>query len=484
MEEYKISIDGPQFYKDSKYKFYNQGNSPQLLRELIDYLRSHAENIEEVYCCLYLFNNRLLHDEFKKLAKDFGVNVKIVSIPLEGYDNDKPQYILDLNSGKPIYPERKTKYNLAKEIYSEFIEENFPNNYQLFVFPHMYLRSPRVRGFSRGQMPYSLHAKTLFIKYKNGSGAVILTSSNLAVRDLIKNEIMIFILSDNERYNTPASDFFQNLLTNSISISKFDENENWFNFKIQVKKYNHSPHNFYLAPFYEDSPEIAEKYLIDLISVARKRVYISAQHICSYNYTYPDRYKEGSGHGNKQRPGMLAAVLDAGDRGIDVRLLSQTYVDEDGSDHGCRKPENQNSFKAFIREFKGRGFKNYAANQDVHWKFIIADDTVVITTCNFTPTQFIYLKHVDITKFDNISDVSYKGIHAEVGQYIILKSKEIADILTEHFSATWDSQDSYRLDCKDKVCSKCGNKMVMRSSCYGRFWGCAKFPQCKYTENI
>ncbi len=36
----------------------------------------------------------------------------------------------------------------------------------------------------------------------------------------------------------------------------------------------------------------------------------------------------------------------------------------------------------------------------------------------------------------------------------------------------------------EKICPKCGGKMVLRSSIYGRFFGCSNYPKCKHTEKL
>lgn len=35
-----------------------------------------------------------------------------------------------------------------------------------------------------------------------------------------------------------------------------------------------------------------------------------------------------------------------------------------------------------------------------------------------------------------------------------------------------------------KICPKCNNKLVLRQSIYGSFYGCSSFPKCRYTERI
>ena len=41
------------------------------------------------------------------------------------------------------------------------------------------------------------------------------------------------------------------------------------------------------------------------------------------------------------------------------------------------------------------------------------------------------------------------------------------------------SADSF----EEKKCPKCGNKLVVRESEYGKFLGCSSYPKCKYTED-
>jgi DNA topoisomerase-1 len=36
----------------------------------------------------------------------------------------------------------------------------------------------------------------------------------------------------------------------------------------------------------------------------------------------------------------------------------------------------------------------------------------------------------------------------------------------------------------DKLCPKCQSPLVLRKSIYGEFYGCSKFPKCRYTEKI
>ena len=37
---------------------------------------------------------------------------------------------------------------------------------------------------------------------------------------------------------------------------------------------------------------------------------------------------------------------------------------------------------------------------------------------------------------------------------------------------------------KEYRCPRCNGMLVMRDGRYGRFWGCNRYPECKYTRNV
>ena len=37
---------------------------------------------------------------------------------------------------------------------------------------------------------------------------------------------------------------------------------------------------------------------------------------------------------------------------------------------------------------------------------------------------------------------------------------------------------------KEKTCPKCKNKLILRKSFYGEFYGCSNYPKCRHTEKI
>ncbi|MGP6147457.1 phospholipase D-like domain-containing protein [Jeotgalibaca sp. A122] len=439
MPNAQLIYDSPSLYADPE-KYYLQGSSPTILKKFTEYIEMNKENITEINASLYLYNNPILHSFFKKLSEQ-GIKINIISIPLEGYDNSYPKKITNLKTsnfcfnGKPV-----SKYDVADAIYKDSINYTNPN-FRMYIFPHMYIRSRKVKKFSRGNMPYSLHIKSFYIKFKNGSHAVALTSSNLAVRDKIKDELMI-ICENFNNFRNSAQIFFTTLITNSISIESFNQQKKFNHYQI-IKKPNYmvsepeKNHNFYMGPFFYQSQSVFENYLIDLVKKSKNRIYICGQHVSAYSY-----YVTSNSTATK-RYGFLNELLKETKKDIEIRILSQTFVDENNHSHGKRKPVNTHSFKEFIKNYTITNKHLYAVNDSVHCKFIIVDDIAVITSCNFTPTQFIYSENINIEEFDNIPDFSYSGIHSEVGEYIVIKNKDVCDSLIRFFNYIWCKESTY-----------------------------------------
>ena len=40
------------------------------------------------------------------------------------------------------------------------------------------------------------------------------------------------------------------------------------------------------------------------------------------------------------------------------------------------------------------------------------------------------------------------------------------------------------IDTGEKICPKCGGKLIIKNGIYGAFLGCENYPKCKYTEKI
>lgn len=412
-------------------RFYNYGSSKELLHSFFDFIDAERGNIVEINLCLYLYNNEILHNKMKELAEE-GVSVNVISIPLEGYDSSNPQDIREpINNTVQYHGE--TKYSLAEKVYNDIIDFN-NSKYSLYVFGHTYVRSSRMRNFARGTLPYSLHTKSLFIRLRDGRTITGLTSSNLAVRDASKDELMILI-EDTPDSRRSSELFFRTLIENSTAVTDWENPYPNFCYHMNCTDAVFYGANYFAAPFFHNSPIRIDEKISEIIETARDRIYICAEHLAAYHYR--------DMHGNFQ-PGLFSVVFQKGREGIPVRCLSQTYVDAEGDSHGQRSPENTGMFRQLIRQIDQLDQCVYAVNKNVHAKFIVVDNTAVISTANYTPTEFIY-GPVTINRFDDdsLAGVRYSGIFSEVSHFIILEDQGIAEQLIRFFEETVEQDDTY-----------------------------------------
>ena len=433
--------DGPENY-DFTSSYFAQGSSPKILKSIISFLTKNRNQIESIDGAIYLFNNQFLYDFLKEISSE-KINVRIVTIPVEGYDNRYPKDIICAESGKIKYF-NQTKYSLASNLFDEYkeLDDSIRQNFKILFFPHVYIRSPFVNPFSRGGMPYSLHIKSFFVKMKDGSSFSIITSSNLAVRDSCKNEIMLNI--KNEKKASKLNEkFFKKLINISIPLMNYDEGNDPIKFKVKFEPSPQFTEQFFTAPFYKDSNKKVHDKICELINVAKKRIYVCAQHISAYDIFYNKKFDDSAEVDNYiNQKGFLYNILDRTD--LEVKFLSQTFVDESGNSHGCRRPSNIKGFKNFIEAYNMSGHEGYFVNKDMHSKFIVIDDTLIISTFNYTPTQFIYLKNVNIDEFVKIKNKSYNGIHSEVGQMIIVDDKIVAEKFVKYFNIISNRKNTFK----------------------------------------
>ncbi len=427
---FRIFFDNPTKYP-GKYDFHVKGGSPKLLDELISMIEENKKEIVEINLAWYLFNNIVLHQYLKKISKE-DIIVNVITIPLEGFDNNNPKK-LKLESGK-LSNRSYTKYDLAKKIFKEiFFSNDFPN-YNILFFPHIYVRSRHVNKFSRGKLPYSLHLKAGYIKKRKGE-IITVSSSNMALRDLVKYESLL-IIEDEHAYNNSFEEFFTELKKNSINIKKYSSKLNTANIDYPIVASPNNHKSFFSAPFYYNSANELESELLSIISNAKKEVIICAQHLAAFNYEFQSQHHSATKK-NITRQGILGEILEIAQKGIKVTCLSQTFappasLESKYKNHRFRTPSNTSNFKNFISELEKVNGTNYFVNESIHSKFIIVDHLVIYCTYNFTPTQFIFLDSVKIDNFVNMPDMSYKGVHCEVSAHVIINDKGIYQSLYNH----------------------------------------------------
>lgn len=436
MNNCKINV-GLEFGKPQVYN--DLGSSPKLLEDLCAWLIKNKNRILSIDLALYLFNNEYLLSVLEQLA-DSNCQVNVYSIPLEGYDTTSHK-ITDHKTDLCIGD--YSKYELAKRVYDKILEMNHPN-FTLFIMPHMYIRSSNVAPFSRGKMPYSLHCKSYMVQFRNGASYAGLTSSNFAVRDAQKIELIsIMPLGESEKIST--QDFYEGLKENSIPINRFNEKNDYKHYEIKLRPIPQKSQTIYIAPFYQNSAVEFEQTLIHLINNAKKQIIVVAQHIASYEYSY---HTTGSSDNPNdtfiKKDGFLKNILDKAAAGISTTFISQTYAD-DVPRYGIRRPQNTRAFSEFAIAAKRIKTCNYHVNSNLHAKYVLIDDTAILTTCNFTPTQFIYLPQVNITSFNKIPNASYSGIFCEHGVYFMTQNADTCKQLLDYTNTILSLRDTKKL---------------------------------------
>jgi len=433
MRESYILFDSPADYPPET-EYHHLGSSPKFAGFLKDYLLKNAQSISSVNLALYLFNNFGLHQTFRRLA-EAGIKINIVSIPLEGYDDRLPKLIQN-PEGVAELAKPHTKKSLAEIIYNSFVENPAPG-YSLRIFSHTYIRSPKIKPFSRGQTPYSLHTKSLLIEFKNGKTLSGISSSNFALRDQIKHDVFVLYEAGKEEAES-AKTFFAHLAEASHLINDVGKTEPYQSFKAENPGNAKNQGSMFFAPFYADSPVKAEETITRLFLSAQKRIWIMAQHISSFNYTVPLKFRvKVNTSAVQKKSGCLGALIQKGKEGIEVKCLSQTYFDASHPSEGFRMPVNTYNFGQFIREFRKLPNAGYAVNCNAHSKYIVVDDTVLATTFNYTPSQFIYLPYVNIARFENIPGLSFQGVYSEVGHMVKLDRKNEVECFVKNFGYVW-----------------------------------------------
>jgi len=421
--------------------------------DIVSDLTDKADTIGEVHLALYLFNNNNLYDVLLKIA-DSGAKVIVTSIPLVGYN--------------------KKKIAEAEKVYKRAMDDK---KIELRILPHMYVWSGAL--YAERGASYSFHIKAGIIEYKDGTSKVFITSGNLAPGDPTHSETAIFLKSLNDSSIIRSFKMFISRIEDMAKL--FIEYENLirtfsldlkplFNFCF-VGSINNADVNptlatniFFTAPFITyggiGSNHYARERIVDAVSSAKQRLLFCAQHSHDIN--------PFDGYSGKTLIKSIVAAKSTNPR-IDVRMLKQ--VDSSGLSDQRRA--------AFAESHLGHAGIPQKKNRLVHDKFIVVDDTIIITTANFTATQFAWGKrqmeydtgsgnlesvqhiiksaedffstpegfvHAQMTrprKGSPKAKVLKNDIFSEVNAFIIIKNAETAEKLAKYFDVLWNHNLSY-----------------------------------------
>jgi hypothetical protein len=338
------------------------GSNLKIYHDIINELKEKEELIEELHLALYLFNNLHLLNELIRLASK-SVKVVVTSLPLTGYD--------------------KRKINAARQVYTAV---PINTSFDLLIFPHMYVWYGA--EYAGGGASYSFHVKSGVIKYKDGTAKVFITSGNLAPGDPTHSEVAAFIESDSHSpYVKPFELFFAEIERRAKpykdyahQVGGLSENlQQVFDFAFVggANPVNYHDNDvscaFFTSPFINiegiGSNHYARLRIVKAIKSARRRVLLCAQHV-------HDIAPFDSFAGETLIKALKGAK--ASNPSIDVKILKQV------SSAGLADKRRAAFVEAHL-EYAGIKQRE---NKFVHDKFIIADDTIIVTTGNLTATQF------------------------------------------------------------------------------------------------
>lgn len=445
MTSVKIYNRTPREYSSQGTLF---GSNSEIYFDIIHELKQQTNDVEEIHLALYLFNNRHLYDELLELANK-GVKIVITSIPLTGYD--------------------RRKIKDAVYVYNKVIKDGMID---LRIFPHMYMWYGA--EYAGGGASYSFHIKAGIIKYKDAKAKVFLTSGNLAPGDPTHSESAVFVeTSLGSSLTQTYQAFFNEIENRAKPFEEYNklvqglspELQQAFDFSF-VGGINmidlsltQASQAFFTAPLItvngKGSNHFARERLVSIILSARQRLLLCAQH--SHDISPFNGYT-----GQTTINSIIKAKRDNPD--MEVKVLKQV------SSSGLADKRRA----AFVEGHLYHAGISQRVNKLVHNKFVVVDDTVVITTGNFTATQFgwgerqMEYKTVtsDLRAVQSVinSAINFfgtppgyvsarmtrpkkgapkvkllkKDIFSEVNAFLVIEDPDVADNMAKYFDELWD----------------------------------------------
>jgi phosphatidylserine/phosphatidylglycerophosphate/cardiolipin synthase-like enzyme len=416
---FEVMLDGPDEYRSLPGPSY-EGANPNLLLRIEELLLEHEDRIVALDAAMFLFSAPRLARALLAQGRA-GTRVRVYTTPLDSYH--RSPVVLHDRPGQ-----RMSKRDIAGRILTYFAEQGQESGVELRIFSHVFLRSARYRRFERGSLPYSLHTKTLRILLDDGEEIVVLSTSNLTAADETKDELLVIT---GPGPADPAVEQFFDLL--EASSHPLTVEADILDYPIRsVAEGIVSPIHRFTGPFLDRSNDRAADVLRAHVEGARERLVVAAEHIAAGDFTIEGSQCADARSGRVRRRGVLSPLLDGDVRPDRVTLLSQTS----GRRQAGRRTGNTAAFTAFEDAFAATGAGRHYAADSNHLKFIVADDVVLIGSSNLTPTSFAYLPNVELVLPADLQRTApgrrFRCIHSEVGHWIRLHDRALADTLEEH----------------------------------------------------
>jgi hypothetical protein len=387
-----------------------EGSNPDLFFDL----KSELEDADSINLSLCLFTNPLLKDFLIEEA-DKGCEINIITLPLFGYKNKNKKLV--------GYPDGISARELAKINYNLINEHE---NISLYLFPHVY--SWFGPSYSGGNPPYSFHIKSAEAEFE-GVMKSLLFSGNLSFGDKPFSENMI-VFENIPEYNNSFHKFFIDIIEHSISYDKYtriSDGTILFDFRYQgnnniiyLVPQNFSK-SFFTAPFYNiggfGSNHYASRKIIDLINNSTNRIYICGQHV------------HDVGSYDAHATTIFSAIKNIFNNNpdVDIRMLKQC-------DHKGLSDKSRSAItECFFNFYLDKPMKKFGM---IHDKFIIIDDKLLVSTANFTPTQFAF-GNCDMKIKIGENTFRKIDIFSEVNGFVIVEVEDIVHNYTNHFNELW-----------------------------------------------
>lgn len=420
MAKYRSVFDSPQSYPSSD-DYFLQGCNPALLRFLLDYIEEKTNELTEVHLSLPVYNNSFLHYALEQLAEK-GVKVTIITKPIDSYRNSQPGWVTDLATGKAAFDTAKTPYQLARPFFAEAYQKP-QENFQLRVFPHLAIKNHEGNPFAKGQQPYSLELTACLFLFRQG-GAVAFSSSDMCCGEQVK-EGHLLLEEQNWALLKNTQRFFAALTAQSIVLHDFKFSIQYNHHSFAALPMSQQLPIFFLAPFYQDSPSLAEEELVKRIRQAKKRIWIQSPIINCYEYSVDGHFHSGLEDELIEHYGFVRAILERAAAGAEVRFLSSRF------------PEEAANFAEFRRIAQVTPNNQMATIPGLSSNFLILDDQLIFSSSPFRSDVFVYLDQVRIQGFTEAEEEGFTGIFSTTSFFWLVEDAGLTDAYQRHFEYLW-----------------------------------------------
>ena len=397
-----------------------EGSCPSLLYNLFHELRG----ADEINIATYLFNNPIYFEFLSELAKE-GCKVNVTSIPMLGY-SDKALKVEG-------FEEKVSGRHIAKIVYQGLQDTS---NMRLRIFPHKYVWYGAL--YMGGGASYSFHVKAIYAKFPNNKNKCILSSGNFMFSDPYHSDNFI-VFENMQSYENPFKRFFRDLEKFSIPYDQYNlqfktlEDEFLYSFfgkEIEIDSSEHI-NCFFTAPFYFyeniGSNHFAGNRIIDLINNAQQRVWVCSQHFHDLISFDPERET------------IIKALYEKflSNPDINFRFLKQVP-------HSSLADKRRAGIAETLFQFVLKADQRF--NRLAHDKFMLIDGILLISTANYTSTQFAFGSR-RMTAGKGKDRIVKQDYFSEVNGFAIIPNcpKEIMAIYENHFENLWQKGEEINI---------------------------------------